>query len=156
VPRNTPLRDVSRIISLIDLNSIERIEIVNGPSSIYGAGATGGIVNFITKKGGDEPLQVTTSVNVTAFTADVEDSLAPELAGSASGNVGLFDYYVGSRGRWSENAYASSAADAIALEEGMLVDAVDAAAGHRLFPTAREEAGRRYRLCPRCASWSRP
>src|SRR5918996_267573 len=108
VPRNTPLRDVSRIISLIDLNSIERIEIVNGPSSIYGAGATGGIVNFITKKGGEEPLQVTTSVNVTAFTADVEDSLAPEVAGSASGNVGLFDYYVGSRGRWSENAYDGS------------------------------------------------
>jgi len=108
VPRNTPLRDVSRIISLIDLNSIERIEIVNGPSSIYGAGATGGIVNFITKKGGEEPLQVTASVNVTAFTADAEDSLAPEVAGSASGNVGLFDYYVGSRGRWSENAYDGS------------------------------------------------
>ncbi len=61
VPRNTPLRDVSRIISLIDLNSIERIEVVNGPSSIYGAGATGGIVNFITKEAGDDPLQMTTS-----------------------------------------------------------------------------------------------
>jgi iron complex outermembrane recepter protein len=108
VPRNTPLRDVSRIISLIDLNSIERIEVVNGPSSIYGAGATGGIVNFITKEAGDDPLQVTTSANVTAFTGDVEDSLAPEVAGSASGNVGLFDYYLGSRGRLSENAYDGS------------------------------------------------
>ena len=108
VPRNTPLRDVSRIISLIDLNSIERIEIVNGSSSIYGAGATGGIVNFITKEAGADPLQVTTSVNVTAFTADVDESLAPEVAGSASGNVGLFDYYLGSRGRWSENAYDGS------------------------------------------------
>jgi len=108
VPRNTPLRDVSRIISLIDLHSIERIEIVNGPSSIYGAGATGGIVNFITKDTADDPVQVTTSSNVTAFTADVEDALAPEVFGSASGNVGLFDYYLGSRGHWSENGYDGS------------------------------------------------
>ncbi|HEX2139898.1 MAG TPA: TonB-dependent receptor plug domain-containing protein, partial [Woeseiaceae bacterium] len=108
VPRNTPLRDVSRILSLIDLNSIERIEVVNGPSSIYGAGATGGIVNFITKEAADDPVQITASVNVTAFTADVEDSLAPEVFGSASGNVGLFDYYLGTRGRWSENAYDGS------------------------------------------------
>ena len=58
---------------------------MNGPSSIYGAGATGGIVNFITKDAADDPVQVTTSANVTAFTADVEDSLAPEVFGSASG-----------------------------------------------------------------------
>jgi iron complex outermembrane receptor protein len=30
---------------------IERIEVVSGASSIYGAGATGGIINIITKKG---------------------------------------------------------------------------------------------------------
>jgi iron complex outermembrane recepter protein len=30
VPMNTPLRDVSRILSLIDLNTVERIEMVAG------------------------------------------------------------------------------------------------------------------------------
>ncbi|RYE32575.1 MAG: TonB-dependent receptor, partial [Hyphomicrobiales bacterium] len=44
VPMNTPLRDVSRILSLIDLNTVERIELVAGASSLYGAGATGGTV----------------------------------------------------------------------------------------------------------------
>ena len=34
VPRNTPLRDVSRILSMIDLNTVERIEVVNGASSL--------------------------------------------------------------------------------------------------------------------------
>ena len=51
VSRNTPLRDVSRLISLIDLNQVERIEVVNGASGIYGNGATGGVINFITKRG---------------------------------------------------------------------------------------------------------
>ncbi len=38
-------------ISMIDLNSIERIEIVKGPvSSLYGANALGGVVNIITRK----------------------------------------------------------------------------------------------------------
>jgi iron complex outermembrane receptor protein len=105
VPRNTPLRDVSRIMSLIDLNTIERIEVVKGSTSIYGAGATGGIVNFITKEAAADPLQVTTSASVTAFTADVGDSLAPEAFASASGDVGLFDYYLGAGGRWSQDAY---------------------------------------------------
>ncbi|WP_119166540.1 TonB-dependent receptor [Algihabitans albus] len=93
VSRNTPLRDVSRIISLIDLNQIERIEIVNGASSIYGNGATGGIVNFITKDSTDGAPTVTASVGLRAFTADVEDSLAPEASVGISGDAELFDYF---------------------------------------------------------------
>ncbi len=42
--------DVAARFSLIDLNDIERVEIIKGGSStIYGSGATGGIVNIITK-----------------------------------------------------------------------------------------------------------
>jgi len=45
MPTNAPRRDVSRIPSLIDLNMVERIELVAGASSLYGAGATGGAVS---------------------------------------------------------------------------------------------------------------
>lgn len=93
VSRNTPLRDVSRIISLIDLNQIERIEVVNGASSIYGNGATGGIVNFITKDSTDGAPSVTASIGLRAFTADVDDSLVPEASVSLSGDAELFDYF---------------------------------------------------------------
>jgi outer membrane cobalamin receptor len=42
--------DVAARLSMIDLNDIERVEVIKGASSsIYGSGATGGIVNIITK-----------------------------------------------------------------------------------------------------------
>jgi hemoglobin/transferrin/lactoferrin receptor protein len=42
--------DLDATLSLIDLNDIERIEVIKGAaSSLYGTGALGGVVNFITK-----------------------------------------------------------------------------------------------------------
>ncbi len=42
--------DVAARFSLVDLNDIERVEVIKGGSStLYGSGATGGIVNIITK-----------------------------------------------------------------------------------------------------------
>lgn len=43
---------------LIDPGMVDRIEVVRGPASVlYGAKALGGVVNIITKKGGDEPIR---------------------------------------------------------------------------------------------------
>ncbi len=42
--------DVAARLSMVDLNDVERVEVIKGASSsIYGSGATGGIVNIITK-----------------------------------------------------------------------------------------------------------
>lgn len=42
--------DISARLSMIDLNDVERIEVIKGAaSSFYGSGATGGIVNIISK-----------------------------------------------------------------------------------------------------------
>lgn len=44
--------DVAAALSLIDVNDIERIEVIKGAaSSIYGTGALGGVINIITKTG---------------------------------------------------------------------------------------------------------
>ncbi len=44
--------DLAAAMSMIDLNDIERIEVIKGAaSSLYGTGALGGVVNFITKSG---------------------------------------------------------------------------------------------------------
>ncbi|MEC7654389.1 MAG: TonB-dependent receptor [Bacteroidota bacterium] len=44
----------SQNLALVPLESIERIEIVPGPSTIYGQYALAGVVNLVTKKAGDQ------------------------------------------------------------------------------------------------------
>ena len=44
--------DISARLSMFDLNDVERIEVIKGSaSSLYGSGATGGIINVISKSG---------------------------------------------------------------------------------------------------------
>lgn len=60
-----PVNDVSYNdykfdLNLIPVSSIERIEIMRGGySTLYGSGATAGVINIITKKGGDHPFNAT-------------------------------------------------------------------------------------------------
>lgn len=106
VPLSTPLRDVARILAMIDLNSVERIEMVAGASSLYGAGATGGTVNFITKKAQAGPPRVTINTALRAFTANPGKSLAPEASVSLSGrNPDGFDYVFVGTGRGAQRTY---------------------------------------------------
>ncbi|WP_245259250.1 TonB-dependent receptor [Afipia clevelandensis] len=106
VPLGTPLRDVSRILALIDLNSVERIEMVAGASSLYGAGATGGTVNFITKKAQAGPPRVTVNTALRAFTANVGSSIAPEASATISGkNADGIDYVFVGTGRAAQKTY---------------------------------------------------
>lgn len=105
VPLNTPLRDVSRIASLIDLNAVERIEVASGASSLYGAGATGGTVNFITRRPVDGRPQVTVSTALRAFTGNAANSLAPEVSVSMLGGHNGFDYSIVATGRSAGRTY---------------------------------------------------
>jgi iron complex outermembrane receptor protein len=106
VPLSTPLRDVARILAMIDLNSVERIEMVAGASSLYGAGATGGTVNFVTKKAKPGPPRVTVNTALRAFTANPGKSLAPEASLTLSGrNADGFDYVFVGTGRGAQRTY---------------------------------------------------
>lgn len=105
VPLNTPLRDVSRILALIDLNSIERVEVVAGASSLYGAGATGGTANFITKKPTEGKPQLTTHTSVSAFTQNIGESLRPEASASLTGKTNGIDYVMVGTGRFANKTY---------------------------------------------------
>lgn len=75
-------------ISQIDVNTIERIEIVEGPMSVvYGTDALAGVINLITRKGtGREELSFTARIQ--------EESVGDEYnsfdnKGSHNGNAGL-------------------------------------------------------------------
>ncbi len=104
VQRNTPLRDISRMLSGVDLNSIERIEVVNGASAIYGNGATGGIINFITKQGSSTP-ETTASIGLRAFTADIGASIAPELSAGFRGDAGPVDVVANLTAKYSRDVF---------------------------------------------------
>jgi hemoglobin/transferrin/lactoferrin receptor protein len=72
---------------LIDESALERIEVVKGPYSVlYGSQAIGGVVNFITKKGGDKPLGGLVKAVYNSATAGWEESAA------AWGSIGQLDY----------------------------------------------------------------
>ncbi|VDR29288.1 Colicin I receptor precursor [Raoultella terrigena] len=74
---------------LIDESALERIEVVKGPYSVlYGSQAIGGVVNFITKKGGDKPLAGTVKAVYNSATAGWDESAA------AWGSIGQFDYRI--------------------------------------------------------------
>nr|WP_243454001.1 TonB-dependent receptor [Oceanisphaera pacifica] len=75
---------------LIDPASIERIEVLRGSSSVVsGSRAIGGVVNIITKKGADKPLEVTTSAGYFSATRGYRAST------SIAGSQGDFDYRLG-------------------------------------------------------------
>ncbi|UUX49528.1 TonB-dependent receptor [Nisaea acidiphila] len=80
-PQNISLRNNSRILNLIDPSSIERIEVVAGASSIYGDGATGGIVNIITKSAAQEGLSGFVSEEIASTEHDLLDGAHTDTSG---------------------------------------------------------------------------
>ncbi|MBQ0741418.1 TonB-dependent receptor plug domain-containing protein, partial [Aquimarina celericrescens] len=55
-------------MNLLDPSAIERIEVVKGSTSIYGNGAEGGIINYITKK------------NITAITFESNTTIGSSIS----------------------------------------------------------------------------
>ncbi|MDT8896041.1 TonB-dependent receptor [Halomonas sp. I1] len=79
-------RGISRQFDSIDPFNIERIEVLSGASSLYGGGATGGLINIITKKGEREGFHLATETSVTSGFND-DDDLSYRLAQSISGGT---------------------------------------------------------------------
>jgi iron complex outermembrane receptor protein len=91
VPLNTN-RDSSRNLANIDPALIERVEVIHGSSAIYGAGATGGIVNITTRPAGGETRSETTLTGTSSLTQLDSDSLGGQLQQHLSGSQGAVDY----------------------------------------------------------------
>jgi len=81
----TGSRDVSRQLNSISPNMIDHIEVVSGATSIHGSGATGGIINIITKRADkSEPGSFQTKLGVTSADNFRGDSLAYQVGQTAS------------------------------------------------------------------------
>lgn len=95
VPQSNPLRDSARDSYTIDLDMVERIEVIHGASAEHGLGATGGIINFVTRK--PESGRVSQSVSASVTTDDDVDSDGQgyKVGYRISGQQDRWDYLVG-------------------------------------------------------------
>ncbi|MCY1285979.1 Ferric aerobactin receptor [compost metagenome] len=91
VPLNTN-RDSSRNLANVDPALIERVEVIHGSNAIYGAGATGGIINITTRPAGGETRAETTLTGSSSLTQLDNDSLGGELQHHLAGSQGQVDY----------------------------------------------------------------
>lgn len=89
----TATRDTYRQLNSISPSSIDRIEVVSGATSIYGAGASGGIINIITKRNQANELSLHSKVGLTLPDDLSRKGFAYELFQSASNRQGPLDWY---------------------------------------------------------------
>ncbi|WP_067215534.1 TonB-dependent receptor [Marinomonas gallaica] len=96
VPQSNPIREGSRSAHTIDLAMVERIEVIHGASAIHGLGATGGIINFITKSNRSDSLKQNINAQLTMPTEGLDgDTLSYKVGYQAQGAKGNWDYLVG-------------------------------------------------------------
>lgn len=93
IPQSTPLRNGSRDVNTIDPNVIERIEIIKGATAIYGNGADGGIINYITKTPkAYKKFESTTELSSGISLVNTEHTLSSRLSQTFAGQAGDLGY----------------------------------------------------------------
>lgn len=92
VPQTTQLRTTARDLNTIDPEAIERIEVVRGGTATYGFGATGGLVNIITRRPEPGTVNARSKAGLRLSTEHLNDSLEWNTAHQVSGRTDQFDY----------------------------------------------------------------
>lgn len=89
VPQSTT-RSVSRDLMTVDASVLERVEVLRGPTAIYGDGATGGVVNLLTKGPGQEGLVLTSGLSANASLVHPDGSLGVKATQGVSWRRGAW------------------------------------------------------------------
>ncbi|MBN8560718.1 MAG: TonB-dependent receptor [Leptolyngbya sp. UWPOB_LEPTO1] len=76
----------------IDIASIDRVEVVRGPSAIYGDGAAGGVINIITRRAGQNQIVSTAEIGVRSVGNLRSGSFGNLLQYGFSGQQGNVDF----------------------------------------------------------------
>lgn len=94
IPQSTPLRAGGRDIRSIDPSVIERVEVIKGATAIYGNGADGGLMNYITKTPKtDRKIGGYSQLSLTGNTRG-DSTLGFRASQQLYGRVAKFDYVV--------------------------------------------------------------
>ena len=95
VPQSTPLRNGGMDLRALDPSVIERVEVVKGATAIYGNGAAGGLINYITRKpASGKAFNSQTSLGLTGSLVKLPNSLGGRVSQLFYGNKGKFDYTI--------------------------------------------------------------
>lgn len=147
VPQSTPLRDGSRDAHTIDPAMIERIEVIHGANALQGLGASGGIINIITKRAPRRDGEAFQEITLGGSMAlpDQDDGAGWRAAWVSGLRKGAFDLVTGSSYA-TEGLYYDGEGRAIAVN-GVQGDLMDARS-HDLFAKAgwSMDADRRLQL----------
>ena len=93
IPQSTPLRNGEVDLRSIDPSVIERVDVLKGATAIYGNGATGGLINYITLTPKDAGvLSGKTSVNMTGSLSNLKNSTGGRLNQLLYGRYKKLDY----------------------------------------------------------------
>lgn len=92
IPQSTPLRAVSRDLQTIDAGAINRIEVIKGATAIYGNGATGGLINYITELPQTEGFSSVSKIGSNVSLASPDNSLGYRFSQKFSGHSNGINY----------------------------------------------------------------
>lgn len=90
VPQSNPLRNGGRDGHTIDPLMLERVEVIHGANAIHGMGASGGIINLVTRTP-SEDFQQSLRVESSLQTEELSDTLGYNGSYSISGKVDAVD-----------------------------------------------------------------
>ncbi|HEY4651589.1 MAG TPA: TonB-dependent receptor [Pontibacter sp.] len=119
VPQSTPLRNGSVDIRTIDAHVLQGIEVIRGATAIYGNGAAGGVINYITKDtDAIKRFSSKTQLATTGSLTNTKESIGGRLHQSFYGKAGKLGYIVS--GGYEQTGVARDAeGDAIGPIYGM-------------------------------------
>lgn len=93
IPQSNPLRPTGREMHTVDASMIERIEVIKGANTSNGVGATGGVINIITKRAKPGTANQHFSIETTTPTSELNhDTLAYKTNYSINGSEEYLDY----------------------------------------------------------------
>lgn len=92
VPQSNPLRDSARDSYTIDLSMVERIEVIHGASAEHGLGATGGLINFVTRRAEGSGISQHAGISLTTDDDFQSGGLGNKLDYRISGQQGDWDF----------------------------------------------------------------